>query len=286
MPQDDDKVWVIGLDGPQDEDEDEGEGRGQGQGRGRGKHGDAPSGKGIGWGLLGAIAVGVVLGVGGWWMFLRPPAGPEPVHYTVVKGDSLSRIARRYGVDVASLRDWNDMEGDQIDVGQVLLLYPGGPAPEAGAGHRSGSRAGSHPRSNGGGGTVRAPEGSAPTAAALHMPAALPCRAGPGLSGTGDEPEMVASAGLSHVQTKGAMDAFTHNLERCLPPGGVDGTLVLELTVGCDGRVQEVQALDSEGLPAELVDCVLDTLRYAPFPAHDVADGFHFEYRMSIENAG
>ena len=228
-------------------------------------------------GLMAAIGIGIVLGVGTWWFTLRPK-GPQPVHYTVVRGDSLSRIAQRYGVEVEQVRSWNDLQGDRIDVGQVLAIYPGDPASGRSAG---GTHRGTHRRHSGG--TVRSVAGPGQAPSVLRMPAPQNCLAGPDIDASGDDPEMAASAGLSYGQTKAALDGFLGNLTRCVPPGGVDGTLDLRLTVGCDGRVRSVEAADSGGLPADLVGCVRETLQYVPFPPHDIADGFTFEYPLTFQ---
>jgi len=42
--------------------------------------------------------------------------------YTVVKGDTLSGIAQKKGVNVAELRSWNHLKNDNIRLGQVLQL--------------------------------------------------------------------------------------------------------------------------------------------------------------------
>jgi len=42
--------------------------------------------------------------------------------YTVVKGDTLSLIAKKSTVTVAQLREWNHLKGDQIKLGQVLRV--------------------------------------------------------------------------------------------------------------------------------------------------------------------
>jgi LysM repeat protein len=49
-------------------------------------------------------------------------APDRPANYTVDKGDTLSRIARRYSVSVSDLRKWNDLKNDVLQVGQVLQL--------------------------------------------------------------------------------------------------------------------------------------------------------------------
>jgi LysM repeat protein len=54
--------------------------------------------------------------------------------YTVQPGDSLTKIALKYdGVTVDQLKDWNDIKGSNIRVGQELIVYTEpepAPAPE------------------------------------------------------------------------------------------------------------------------------------------------------------
>ena len=48
----------------------------------------------------------------------------RPVHYTVRRGDSLSRIASRFNVSVTDLRRWNDLpKGKYLQPGQHIKLY-------------------------------------------------------------------------------------------------------------------------------------------------------------------
>jgi LysM repeat protein len=56
---------------------------------------------------------------------VKPPPGGSV--YTVKAGDTLSEIAKRYGVTVKALRDANGISGDRILVGQTLAI-PGGVA--------------------------------------------------------------------------------------------------------------------------------------------------------------
>ncbi|MCM3763947.1 LysM peptidoglycan-binding domain-containing protein [Neobacillus niacini] len=56
---------------------------------------------------------------------------PQPAAaYTVVKGDALIKIANRYGVTVAELKQWNNISGTIIYIGQTLKVSaPGQAAP-------------------------------------------------------------------------------------------------------------------------------------------------------------
>ena len=40
----------------------------------------------------------------------------------MIKGDTLSSIAKRHAVEVARLREWNHLKNDQLKLGQVLLV--------------------------------------------------------------------------------------------------------------------------------------------------------------------
>ncbi len=204
----------------------------------------------------------------------QQPDPPAPVTYTVVRGDTLWKIAQQHGVSVEALQTRNGLTTDRIDVGLVLTIPDGAQPAVASAAVPSSRR-----RSGGGGGASVPPP--ATTTSALHMPAAQPCLSGPADVGEGDAPEMVASAGLSLEQVRGAMDAFVGQTARCIPEGGwPEGVISLELTVACSGQVAEVHVAHSGGIDAAIVSCVQDTLRYAPFPAHDMPDGFSFTYPL------
>jgi len=72
------------------------------------------------------------------WFYERPPRGTliawqkdngssfTPSAYTVKRGDSLSEIAQRYGVTLAALKQANNINGNTIQVGQVLQIPGGG----------------------------------------------------------------------------------------------------------------------------------------------------------------
>jgi membrane-bound lytic murein transglycosylase D len=49
-------------------------------------------------------------------------AGPASDYHTVRAGDSLWTLSQRYGVKVAQLRDWNDLSGSLLRVGQQLRV--------------------------------------------------------------------------------------------------------------------------------------------------------------------
>lgn len=64
-------------------------------------------------------------------------AGPVPAYHVVRAGETLFRIAARYGRSVADLARWNGLgDGSMIRVGQRIRLHPpdGGPPSSGGAG--------------------------------------------------------------------------------------------------------------------------------------------------------
>jgi flagellum-specific peptidoglycan hydrolase FlgJ len=44
--------------------------------------------------------------------------------YTIIKGDTLYSIARRFNITVETLKEYNGLESNDISVGQVLYLHP------------------------------------------------------------------------------------------------------------------------------------------------------------------
>ncbi|HET6569486.1 MAG TPA: LysM peptidoglycan-binding domain-containing protein [Rhodothermales bacterium] len=57
------------------------------------------------------------------------PTEPSRVVYKVRRGDSLGKIADRYGVSVSNLKDWNDLHRNTIYPGERLSVYEnGGPS--------------------------------------------------------------------------------------------------------------------------------------------------------------
>jgi LysM repeat protein len=52
------------------------------------------------------------------------PAGQEPRTHVVRRGDTLSQIARAYGLSVKQLKRLNDLRSDKIRIGQQLVVTP------------------------------------------------------------------------------------------------------------------------------------------------------------------
>ena len=50
--------------------------------------------------------------------------GTPTYYYTVVKGDTLYRISREYGVTIDQLKEWNNLTDNTISIGQQLIVSP------------------------------------------------------------------------------------------------------------------------------------------------------------------
>ena len=48
----------------------------------------------------------------------------EPLYYTVRRGDALIIVANKFGATVEQIKQWNQLEGDRVKIGQKLLVKP------------------------------------------------------------------------------------------------------------------------------------------------------------------
>jgi hypothetical protein len=48
----------------------------------------------------------------------------EPLYYTVKRGDALTLIANKFGATADQIRQWNQIVGDRVKIGQKLLVKP------------------------------------------------------------------------------------------------------------------------------------------------------------------
>lgn len=220
--------------------------------------------------LLALVACGPEAGDGGSVFDLD---SAQPSTYTVRRGDTLVKIAKAQGVTVAELRAWNGIEGDLIEVGQILLIWESTAAP----------------------GTARAPRASRPVGTLAPATVVVDVAPSPPLYG----PRVVSSAprlpppspkrclaaagvGLSQEQIRAALDPFVHNTSACIAAGSTGGlAITTEITVGCDGRVTRVDVVNSGGATAPVSACIAETLTRAGFPAHDLPDGQTFAYPIT-----
>ncbi len=120
---------------------------------------------------------------------------------------------------------------------------------------------------------------------ALRMPEAKTCLGPAAAEGTADDEgfSMGGSQGLTGAQISSSARAFQRQTLRCREGRSVSGTVQLELTVGCDGRVSNVDVLAAGTDDSDFADCVARTMGYAEFPAHDLPDGAVFGLPLRFE---
>lgn len=101
---------------------------------------------------------------------------------------------------------------------------------------------------------------------------------------TVDENGMVREAGLSTGQITAGMAAISRYTPQCFPSGTLGSyAMVVEVTVGCDGRVKNVYTVSPGAIPAPVASCIEQTLASAGFAAHGVPDGMSFQYPMKFK---
>ena len=59
------------------------------------------------------------------------PATDSYYYHRVKRGETLSSIARKYGTNVVSIKNWNNLKSDNIREGQALKIYRKSPTPAA-----------------------------------------------------------------------------------------------------------------------------------------------------------
>lgn len=186
--------------------------------------------------------------------------------YTVVRGDTLTKIARKHGVSVDDLREWNALKGDRIDVGQVLTILE---VKNDGVVSRTAHRR-----------TQTHQKKSKATRAVGQ-----PCLQGPSLDDLDDdEPDMRSSVGLSSEQIRTPMNRALPGLSHCFSAGWPSGVLDLDFTVGCNGLVEDIRVIDTGGIEASAARCVVQNLSKVAFPAHDMQDGMTFRYPITLSH--
>lgn len=116
----------------------------------------------------------------------------------------------------------------------------------------------------------------------VARPAAKKCLSGAVTSV--DEDGMVRESGLNTGQITAGMAAISKFTPKCFPSGTL-GTysMVVEVTVGCDGRVSNVYTISPGAIPPPVTSCIEQTVAAAGFAAHGVPDGMSFQYPMKFK---
>ena len=190
----------------------------------------------------------------------------DAVEYTVVRGDTLTRIARAHDVTVEQIQVWNGLSDDRIEVGQRLTIRasaaPTSPTPVV---------------------SKRGPRATTTPGSSLRLPKAKPCLRGPSLDDLDEDvPDIQSSVGLSMAQVRAPMRSAVAKLGDCIEGAWPDAVVELSISVACNGRVSAVEVLDGGGVSSNTLGCFQECLRYAAFPAHDMPDGFQFRYPLTL----
>ncbi len=56
-------------------------------------------------------------------LIVRQPETEEPVIHTVQKQETLYSISKQYGVSITELKSWNELSGNNLEMGQELKIY-------------------------------------------------------------------------------------------------------------------------------------------------------------------
>ncbi|REL39242.1 LysM peptidoglycan-binding domain-containing protein [Rhodohalobacter sp. SW132] len=63
-------------------------------------------------------------------LLVGPPTDQDAITHTVQSGETLFGISRQYGVTIAEIQTWNNLEAVQVSTGQELTIYQAEPADE------------------------------------------------------------------------------------------------------------------------------------------------------------
>ncbi|MEZ4323044.1 MAG: LysM peptidoglycan-binding domain-containing protein [Myxococcota bacterium] len=114
----------------------------------------------------------------------------------------------------------------------------------------------------------------------LSMPAAKRCES-QRAKAVGED-GMYAGDGLSSAEIKSSLSRTLGTTRRCMPPGTKGKfQVIVELKVGCNGRVSNVYTINGGGAPGSVTACIEKVLSYTAFPAHDIPDGQSFQYPIN-----
>lgn len=115
----------------------------------------------------------------------------------------------------------------------------------------------------------------------VGRPAAKRCLSMASGANTGED-GMYSGKGINSAQIKAAMGRPLSLTRSCIP-AGTEGkfSIIMEVKVGCDGRVSNTYPINSGGLPPRILTCIETVLKSASFPAHDIPDGQSFQYPIN-----
>lgn len=121
------------------------------------------------------------------------------------------------------------------------------------------------------------------TWATLTMPSPKRCLDASFDDGGDEDFGIQIAQGLEPDQISSAVRGFQEQTLRCYPEvGQVTGTVTLEISVGCNGRVKSSAVLDDDVGDPTFATCVAETMAFCAFPAH-ARDEAVFELPLRYE---
>jgi len=216
------------------------------------------------------IASVIALAFGGMYFWTAQEAYPT---YAVVKGDSLSKIAKQHRVSVKELKAWNNLPSDLIEVGQRLVIRTDSKLPTAVVKKKK-------KKNNAGIVMHKSGMTAVPT---KQLPKAKRCLGGPDASSLNAEQGMMTNQGLSSNQISNAMNDFFPQLSDCMPDVWPTANIEVDFNIGCNGRVSYVRIVKDDDLDFGIQSCLEDAFQYTEFPAHDLPDGMDFTFPIQFE---
>ena len=116
----------------------------------------------------------------------------------------------------------------------------------------------------------------------LARPAAKRCLPPPTEADLRSNQDMVGNTSLSEAQIRSGMSKVVRASAQCFPRGTQGNySVVAELRVNCNGRVDSARIVSSGVVPSHVTDCIAQTLGYAGFAAHATPDGVVFQYPLT-----
>ena len=123
-----------------------------------------------------------------------------------------------------------------------------------------------------------------PALASAQVPLELPrekvCLDGGGLAALLGDTAVLD--GLSREQIVLSMNDFMPKLAHCTRGLRADAQMELEIDVACTGRVESIEIKEDSGVDSTTRTCITETLKYTPFDANDMPDGYRFGYRLRL----
>jgi hypothetical protein len=117
----------------------------------------------------------------------------------------------------------------------------------------------------------------------LRVPSPKQCLIADFGTESSDDFGIQTARGLESEEISQAVRSFQEETLRCQAEADVAGTVQLEMNVGCDGLVSGVDVVENDTGDPAFAQCVADTMKFCPFPAHAREGGVIFVLPLRFE---